>query len=831
MPNPPKTLPDLLALLSDVNEEADGYLTTCPGHADSKPSLRVTVGRSGKVLLKCRAGCTTEHVMDSLGLEMTDLTHLEPGHIDIKPATSTALPATPGAIAGLAMRLDGYEQALWAPSPTNVGAQMIEGPNTEAVRYAAERFGLHTDDQQRLGLGYTDDLGGNVPRLVVPFRTPQGVARNFQARALDPAAKVRWQGPKSPEGGSWSPLGWFPGESGWSEVVIAEGPGDALTSAAAGYDTIGVAGAARVNNPTVVDEIAQWVGTRPAVIAGDGDRAGREFSSTLAKGLTERGISARVLTLPDGVDLNDWRAADPEGFQTALIRSIEQAETATTASSVRARWDDRKYEMTDLGNAQYLRDFVAGQGSGVKYSAETGFYVLEDGIWRRDTSERIRHAAQEVARDLAGIARDARIEASKDTADAKIKGFAKAMSDHARYTQSTRGIDSMVRELRPMVAVRLDEFDKHHHLLAVKNGVIDLRTGELMPHDPAYLITRQVGYVYRQDARAPRWDQFLTEVFPNQPEMPAYMQRMVGYSITGETDEQCFAIFWGRGSNGKSVYTDCLTRIFDDITTVTPFSTFEQRPNGGIPNDIAALNGARLVVASEGEAGRFMNESLIKRATGKDPLTARFLNREFFTFYPEFLLTLLTNAKPTFRGADEGLWRRVKLIAWDRHFAPDERDARLPMTLLAEAEGILAWAVRGAVEWYANGLQDPKRIRDATAEYRATSDILEGFLPGKYIHDENGKVEATQVFKDFQEWADSNNHLDLKKWSSRAFYGAMEERQIIRKRSTGGKFVLQGLRRARQTDLEPDWAVTPVEAEKPLGGGGPLEGADLDALG
>lgn len=830
MPTPPQTLTDLLARLSDVSEESDGYLALCPGHEDSKPSLRVAVGRTGKALLKCRAGCTTEHVVDSLGMTMTDLSNVKTEGAPVPAARSTAMPATPGAIAGLAMRLDGYEQALTRALTQDDGNK--DTPPGDAAVYAADRFGLSAADIARLGLGYTDDLGGNVPRLVVPFRTPQGVARNFQARALDPAAKVRWQGPKSPEGGSWSPLGWFPGESGWSEVLIAEGPGDALTGAAAGYDTIGVAGAARVNNSAIIDEIAEWVGDRPAVVAGDGDRAGRDFSSTLAKGLTERGVTVRVLTMPDGVDLNDWRLQDPEQFQTELIRAIERAETATTASAVRARWDDRKYEMTDLGNAQYLRDFVAGQGSGVKYSAETGFYILEDGIWRRDVSERIRHAAQDVARDLAALARDARIEASKETADAKIKGFAKAMSDHARYTQSSRGIDSMVRELRPMVAVALTDFDKHHHLLAVKNGVVDLRTGELLPHDPAYLITRQVAHVYRPDAQAPRWMQFLTEVFPGQPAMPGYMQRLAGYGITGETDEQCFVIFYGRGSNGKSVYTDTLTRIFADITTTTPFSTFEQKPNGGIPNDIAALNGARMVVASEGEAGRFMNESLIKRATGKDPLTARFLQKEYFTFYPEFLLTLLTNAKPTFRGADEGLWRRVKLIAWDRHFAPSERDPRLPMTLLAEAEGILAWAVEGARQWYASGLQDPSQIKDATAEYRAASDILEGFFGehGQYEKtDPEKKVEAIKVFHDFQEWADSQNMLDLKKWSSRAFYGAMEERKVIRRRGTGGKFYLYGIARARMTKDREDWSV-PGGTTVDLPDGGPLEGADLDSL-
>lgn len=820
----PKTLPDLLARLDDYTEESDGYLAVCPGHDDSKPSLRVAVGRNGKVLLKCRAGCTTDHVLDSLGMTMEDLTAIDTDNAPVPAARSTSAQATPGAIAGLAMRLDGYEQAL---------AAMGYDRTNPAAEYAEQRFGLGALDQQRLGLGYTDDLGGNVPRLVVPFRTPQGVARNFQARALDPQAKVRWQGPKSPDGGSWSPIGWFPGESGWSEVLICEGPGDALTGAAVGYDTLGVAGAARVNNPAIVDEIAEWVTGRPVVIAGDGDPAGRQFSSTLARGLTAHGVNVRVLNLPDGVDLNDWRQKDPATFQTDLIRAIENAEHVTTVKALAAKWDESKYSLTDLGTARFTRDYAAANGSGIRYNAETGFYVLEDGIWRRDTSQRVRTMAQSVADMLRQLAADTRKEAAKDGADEYVKGLAKRLGQHAVYVQSSRGIDALLRELQAVegVPVRLEAFDRDHHLLAFKNGVVDLRSGTMQPHDPNLLITRRIEFNYVPTATAPRWEQFVREVFPGKPEMGDFMQRLMGYGITGETGEQCFVVHWGKGSNGKSVWTELYTDVFRDITVTTPFSTFEQKPSGGIPNDLAALNGARLVFASEGEAGKFMNEALIKRVTGRDMISARFMRREFFEFRPQFLLSMLTNAKPTFRGQDEGLWRRVKLVSWDRHFAPDERDPYLHQKLLAEAEGIIAWTVRGAVDWYARGLDDPQIIKDATSEYRATSDVLEGFLPGVYEHEETGKVEATVAFKAFQEWADENNLLDLKRWSSRAFYGALEERQVVRKRSTGGKFYLFGIRRQRPTETRPDWSSAPEEVTKPLiGGGGALEGADLDEV-
>ena len=768
-----------------LEEDRDGFRVHCPAHDDSEASLRVAVSDKGKVLVKCRAGCATGDVMTKLGLSMRDLATMEPD-VAIRPATSTDAPASVADVARLAADLDRYSANIYG----DLGA---------ALDYVKERFGLTEDDAARLGIGYATDLPGG-PRVVVPFRDPDGVARGYQARALFPDAQVRWYGPRSPEGASWAKVAYFEGGSGWDEVLVTEGPGDSLAGVALGYDTIGIRGAGLASNDSVVDTVAEWLGDRMAVIAGDGDPAGRTFSSRLAQGLVARDKRVKVLAVPDGLDLTDWRAADPVRFASRVIREVSAAEEVTSVQAVLRDRDEDRYPLTDLGNARYVRDFIDGKGSGVKYSPEAGFFLLRAGVWRQDRLDRTRAYVQEAADRTAQIARHLLEDALPGTAAEK---HARRWMRAAHNFQSSNGISAALKELSalPDVAIDVNDLDKHPDLLAVANGVINLRTGELMPHNPALLLTRRLEISYDPDATAGRWEKFLAEVFPAYPDLPVYIQRLVGYGITGRTDEQCFAVLWGTGANGKSVFTDTLTEIFRELTVTTPFSTFEERSSGGIPNDLASLKGSRLVMAAEGEQGKPMAEAVLKRVTGRDLISARFMRKEFFEFRPTFLLLLATNFKPAFKGQDEGLWRRVKLIPWERYFAAEERDHRLGEKLLQEKTGILAWAVRGAMAWYARGLQDPSVVIDSTKEYRENSDVLNGFLPGVYVADPKAKTEAKRVFEDFQAYADEGNFRDLQRWSNRAFYRALEERGFPRHRGTGGRVTVEGLRLARPTDF------------------------------
>ena len=788
-------LQGLLDAFADVVEERDGWVARCPAHDDSHQSLRIAVGDTGAALLRCRAGCDTSDVLTAASLSFGDLRAVE-GAENVARATSRDVPADPQAVAALAVELAGYGSAL----------------DDECMDYALHRFGVNETVARRLGLGSTFSLGGGN-RLVVPFRDPQGVARGFQARAVDPEARVRWLGPPSPQGGSWARLGWFAGETDWDEVLICEGPGDALTAAAAGFDTIAVRGAGLASNREVQAEIIRWTQGRRVVVVGDADRAGVEFAGRLVTAITLAGGSA-VSLAPQAADVADWYAVDPAGFAASLQDAVQALADQNMAAAAAMAWSPA--DMTDVANARRLLTYFTEHGSGVRFCPEVGFFLLRDGVWEVDRLDRVRTQAQRAAGDLWDAVAEvsALLETLTDTTEIReTAALLVRLTGFAKHSSSRSGLDATIRELQalPGIAADIDDFDAKHHLLAVSNGVIDLRSGSLLPHDESYLITRRVAVDFDPDAQAPRWERFLEEIFPNHPELPAYMQRLVGYGVTGETSEQMFAVLHGTGANGKSMFTDTLTEVFDAITVTPPVSTCEMKRSDGVPNDIAALKGARLVYAAEGEQGKPMAESVLKRVTGRDRIAARFMRKEFFEFRPTFLLMLATNYRPNFRGQDEGLWRRVRLIPFERFFAPAERDYRLGETLLGEAAGILAWAVRGAADWYADGLLDPAVVLGATEEYRATSDALMGFLPGVYIGDPAApRAAGPALFNDYLSWADEENLPPNERWTRRTFFSALEERGFVkRKGKTGMEF--EGIRKAKPGEVAD---VVPL-AEKP----------------
>ena len=795
--------------------ESDGWVVPCPAHNDTQQSLRVAITEDDTVLLHCRAGCNKQDVLNALedvGVPRRELFNVG---MDLSlPQTVTAAAnsagPTPAMVAGIRL----YSMTA---------ADQFTG--SDAEQYAMQRFGLDQTDALQLGLGFDDGSAGfdaewrtaafaRVPRLTVPFRDMAGTIKALQGRALADD-RVRWCGFRNADDGTaWAKYGYFSSGTGSAYTVICEGPSDALTAVAAGFDAIAIRGAAL--GPVAADLVAPLTG-QTVVVAGDNDRAGDVFTEAVLDAL--EGADVRRLVLPDDIeDLNDLYQSTGRLDAVAdlvLNAAVPFAEGLAGAPPIEPPADDEvpedienpDYPLADLGMALRLRDSFDGN---VKFTIEAGFFIYNGVTWEQDILGVVRSRHHDLLLDLEAHA-EAALAAAR-AADDGTDREARALLQHVRSSMTSRGINAALGELKvmPTVACSFADFDAHAELLAFKNGVVNLRTGELEPAHRDLMLTRQLDFDYDPNAECPHWHSFLTDVFPNDADMPAYLQRLIGYGISGSSEEQCFVVLHGTGANGKSAFTETLTEIFDPITNTTPFSTFEAKPSGGIPNDLAALKGARLVMASEGDANKPMAEGLLKRVTGRDQITARFMRQEFFSYRPTFLLMLASNHRPRFIGQDDGLWRRVKLISWERYFAPHERDHGIWQRLLSERQGIARWAVEGAKQYFApdasgknTGLQDPPSLIAATANYKANADALAGFFPGRLVKDADHNETAQDVFTSYVEHCEAE-HLPLKeRWTRRAFYSALEERGV--QRGTTKKGVqLRGVRLVKDAvDLNP----------------------------
>ncbi|MFD3361576.1 phage/plasmid primase, P4 family [Streptomyces albidoflavus] len=782
--------------------------------------MKITIKDSGQALVVCRAGCSQPEVLAALrtmGITAADLYNID-GRGARTISARSAESVGPGEIAGLRMFVDESSAALEEGTP--------------AAEYLSDRFGLSVEQAQDLGVGFAVPGGRpqawlsrgftRHPRVTVPLGGFDGVVRGLQGRDLSGRCPARWVSLTNVDGRQWAKYGVLRSGAGYDTVLITEGPGDALTAVGAGYDAVAVRGAGLARNAALVAELADGLRDSDVVLAGDRDRAGASFTDSLAGALVRAGVMVRRLEIPtDGDDLTDWRERDPAAFPAALhsaVRSApvvreeepttkqietrkEEPMSETDAALAQMGMSDRQmFDATDVGIAVRLRDFMARGGGGVRYARGLGFLVWDGTVWAPGDSA-VRRAIHLMGAELI---------ASGEDADRKL----------ALKALTNRSIDAVIKELPSVPGVPADavDFDADDHLLSVANGTVNLRTGALQPHDPRDLITRRLDVAYRPDAKADRWEQFLVEVFPDHPELPAFMRRLVGYGITGSTAEQCFAFMHGGGSNGKSVFLDALIHVFKGVTRSTEFSTFEQRVSVGQASpELAALRGARLVTASETEKYSRLAEALVKQVTGGDPVTCRFLHQNAFTYVPSFLIMVAGNYRPAILSQDLGTWRRVKLIPFEATFRGAKRDGTLPAQLRAEAEGILRWAVQGATEWYAGGLQEPATVSAATQDYRESEDRLAEFLEARCVRESSARVAPMAIRRAYAEWAEDAG-LSRKEVLSGWSLGVELESRGFVKEKRGSRWGFEGLR--LMTDAEQSAARADAErttTEEPTG--------------
>lgn len=436
------------------------------------------------------------------------------------------------------------------------------------------------------------------------------------------------------------------------------------------------------------------------------------------------------------------------------------------------------FHTTDLGNAQrFLRD----HGENVRYIHAWGcWYIWNNRCWEKDETGAINRLASDTVKRI-----------WQEAADAAAAGddSRKALGQWAKQSESRDRLSAMVTLAQDHVTpTHYKELDAKEWLMPCRNGTINLRTGKLQLHNRADLLTKCIPVNYDPHAAAPTWEAFVALIMDNDQDLITFLQRATGYTLTGDTSEQCLFFAYGSGKNGKSTFIETIKSLLGDYAQKAPADMLMQKQGGsGVPNDVARLPGARFVVASEIEEGRRLAESMIKDLTGGDTMAARFMRQEFFEFVPTHKLWIYGNHKPLIRGTDEGIWRRMRLIPFQVFITPEIRDPHLKTKLQAELSGILAWMVRGCLDWQKSGFSTPAAVENATNAYRSEMDILGQFLDDTCVPGRQMRVECKALYAAYVAWCEMSGEHPV---AQRRFGGQVTERRIERERTSHGWFYL-----------------------------------------
>jgi len=450
------------------------------------------------------------------------------------------------------------------------------------------------------------------------------------------------------------------------------------------------------------------------------------------------------------------------------------------------------FSLSDLGNARRL---VALYGQDLRYChLNKKWYCWRGQVWEVDSTAQVERWAKDVPADL-----------YREAADCRDFKEREARGKFALQCEDSRRILAMVRlaQSEPGVPILPSAFDARPWLLNCANGTIDLTNGELRPHAREDLFTCMSPVVYEPDAPCDLWERFLYQIqdVDRQPaaadRMVLFLQRALGYAITGSTREQCLFVLHGGGANGKTTLLNLVKEVLGTYAMHTPTETLLAKNRGGdIPTDVARLDGPRLVTASEVDRGRRLAESLVKELTGQDTVSARFLYGEYFDFKPQFKLFLSTNNKPVIRGADNAIWRRIKMIPFHVQFGEGldlPKDEDLPDKLRGEAVGILAWLVRGCLAWQQEGLAPPEEVTEAIAAYRAEMDVLAEFMEDCCLVAPGLTVTAADIYAAYSRWGEEAGLKDKELMKQRTFGICLTERGLRKDKGAGGRRMWRGV--------------------------------------
>lgn len=461
-----------------------------------------------------------------------------------------------------------------------------------------------------------------------------------------------------------------------------------------------------------------------------------EHNGTEARiGQTEDGNSLSFKCFHDSCNGNDWWA----------LRDL-----------LEPGWRDQWYLRSDAGNARRMADKYGGK---IRYCAPwESWLVWDDKRLGVDERQQAKWLALETVKDLVKEAW-ALTKGTKEREDA-LK-FAVVSEGAARI----HAMLSLLQAL-PGVPIIPNELDRNPWLLNVNNGTLNLKTGELQPHRIEDLITQLAPVNYDPDAQCPQFEVFLDQIFEGNKALIDFVQRLMGYCLTGDVSEEILAILYGSGANGKTTFINTMMTLMGGYAKAAAPGLLMQRDREPHPTEQADLKGARFVSAAETKQGKNLDEETVKRLTGRDLITARRMGKDFFTFDPTHKIILATNYKPRIKGQEHGIWRRLRLIPFTVTIPEDKQDHQLEAKLKSELSGILNWALKGCFKWQLVGLQPPDEVKNATQEYRESEDIAGDFFAEHVTKSIDTKVSQPSLYQNYRNWA---QHNGLQPMSPRRF--------------------------------------------------------------
>lgn len=680
--------------------------------------------------------------------------------------------------------LDGEKAGLWTDRATGDGGDIFDliaaylsvDAHTDfprVMQHAADLLGqapAATSRKTKKKEAPVDDLGpatakwdyldaaGHLIAIVYRYDPPGG---KKEFRPWD--VKRRKMAPPDPR-----PLYNQPGMKDAAQVVLVEGEkcAQALINA-------GVTATTAMHGANAPVDKTDWTPLKgkAVLIWPDRDKPGWEYAANAAQAVLDAGARSCHILYPPQEAAEGWDAADAiaEGFDVAsfLVHGPRMQIHAVAEDAEPVVSSDESVWGTEDALAlaftrRYHRDW--------RYVAAWGRWLVWDGQrWRNEDTLAATDLIRSVCRQTALRADDRKL-AAKLASSGTVGGVERLARADRRHAATT------------------DEWDADPWLLNTPGGVVDLKTGRTRANDRADRMTKIT--TATPGGACPQWTAFLSNVTGGDADLQAYLQRMVGYCLTGVTSAHALFFLYGTGANGKSVFANVVSTILGDYATTASMDTFVETRGDRHPTDLAGLRGARFVTAIETEQGRRLNESKVKAITGGDKISARFMRQDFFEFFPQFKPVIVGNHKPAIRNIDEAMKRRMHMIPFTVTIPPERRDGRLTEKLLAERDGILAWAVAGCLAWQREGLNPPACVQDATQEYFESEDALGRWLDERCVRTANAKSLTSELFTDWKQWAEASGEFI---GSQRRFSDLLITRGLEKWRNSMGVRGFQGI--------------------------------------